>query len=564
MADNENLSKKTSVNSQGVPEDSDVDRINDFVTSTEETQGQEAEEEPAAVEEEAKEEKPKEKPKDRPKPVVKKVVENKQPKKIFKKPIKTIGEKKMIKVKKVEKPVPKKEVKVSRKATENKVREKKGGNDKVLIWAGIGLLIIILAVVLYLALTPKAVVPAPVNQTTKSIAATVNGDPIYLQDVLTQYNKLNPATRTASSMESILNQSINQLLLTQEAKKDGIQVSSSEVDSEINNVKIQNGLSDTQMLQALQQQGLDMPTFRTMVESSLKIRKLLNQTILQNISISDAEVQAYYATNIDQFKVPAKVTVQHILIAVQGNVTDTAAKALADNVNSQLNGTNFCDLVLKYSDDAGSKNTCGQYTFAKGDFNNPDFENPSFSMQVNDTTIVKTVFGWHIIHKLADILGRTQNLTEVYDQINKTLYDNAAQVNFDAYISGIKSRSTIVNYLTKEGTGTVQNAPIVEANTTASVNLDDFAKCLAADNVSMYGASWCPHCNDQKTMFGTSFQYINYVECADPNNSQVQTPACNKAGISGYPTWVINGTLYPGEQTLAGLAKMTGCVLPTQ
>src|SRR5215467_2633829 len=43
--------------------------------------------------------------------------------------------------------------------------------------------------------------------------------------------------------------------------------------------------------------------------------------------------------------------------------------------------------------------------------------------------------------------------------------------------------------------------------------LDAFAKCLTAKNAKMYGAYWCPHCQDQKEMFGSSFQYAPYVEC---------------------------------------------------
>jgi len=32
---------------------------------------------------------------------------------------------------------------------------------------------------------------------------------------------------------------------------------------------------------------------------------------------------------------------------------------------------------------------------------------------------------------------------------------------------------------------------------------DAFAKCLASKQAKMYGLYWCPHCIDQKEMFGT-------------------------------------------------------------
>ena len=85
--------------------------------------------------------------------------------------------------------------------------------------------------------------------------------------------------------------------------------------------------------------------------------------------------------------------------------------------------------------------------------------------------------------------------------------------------------------------------------------LDGFAQCLTEKDVKMYGTEWCSHCKNQKEMFGTSFQYINYVDC--DKSKQV----CEIAGVGGYPTWEIEGKLYPGEQQLNNLASLSGCEL---
>ncbi len=84
-------------------------------------------------------------------------------------------------------------------------------------------------------------------------------------------------------------------------------------------------------------------------------------------------------------------------------------------------------------------------------------------------------------------------------------------------------------------------------------SLDDFARCLKSKGATMYGAVWCGHCKEQKTLFGESFKYVNYVEC--PENEAL----CQQMGITGYPTWVINGVHYSGTQSLERLASLTGC-----
>ncbi len=95
--------------------------------------------------------------------------------------------------------------------------------------------------------------------------------------------------------------------------------------------------------------------------------------------------------------------------------------------------------------------------------------------------------------------------------------------------------------------------------TTPASKYDGFAKCLTEKGATLYGATWCGHCQNQKKMFGDSIQHVNYIECADAKGGQ--TDACEFAGITGYPTWDINGEKIPGEMPLETLSEKTGCSL---
>lgn len=99
-------------------------------------------------------------------------------------------------------------------------------------------------------------------------------------------------------------------------------------------------------------------------------------------------------------------------------------------------------------------------------------------------------------------------------------------------------------------------------NQVKSANLDDFAKCLKEKGATFYGASWCGHCQKQKTMFGEAQKYLPYVECSAPDGKS-QTDVCKDKQISGYPTWVFaDGSRQAGEISLQKLADKTGCQLP--
>ncbi len=92
--------------------------------------------------------------------------------------------------------------------------------------------------------------------------------------------------------------------------------------------------------------------------------------------------------------------------------------------------------------------------------------------------------------------------------------------------------------------------------------LDGFAQCLKTQGAVFYGAFWCPHCQNQKAMFGSSVKYLPYVECSLPSGTG-QTQICIDKKIQSYPTWVFpDGTQTTGETPLTELAAKTGCVLP--
>ncbi|MEK7649577.1 MAG: hypothetical protein AAB367_01245 [Patescibacteria group bacterium] len=92
--------------------------------------------------------------------------------------------------------------------------------------------------------------------------------------------------------------------------------------------------------------------------------------------------------------------------------------------------------------------------------------------------------------------------------------------------------------------------------------LDGFTQCLKDKGAVFYGAFWCPHCQNQKAMFGSSDKLLPYVECSTADGKG-QLPVCREKNIEGYPTWTFaDGTRESGELDLVVLAQKTGCELP--
>lgn len=88
---------------------------------------------------------------------------------------------------------------------------------------------------------------------------------------------------------------------------------------------------------------------------------------------------------------------------------------------------------------------------------------------------------------------------------------------------------------------------------------DGFAQCLTEKGVVMYGTYWCSHCLDQKKLFGSSFEYVTYVECS------TELDRCNAEKVQATPTWIFgNGEREVGKLSLEKISEISGCVLPTE
>ncbi len=97
--------------------------------------------------------------------------------------------------------------------------------------------------------------------------------------------------------------------------------------------------------------------------------------------------------------------------------------------------------------------------------------------------------------------------------------------------------------------------PVTSESTPATLAL---AQHLTSSGARMYSAYWCPHCHEQKELFGKqATAKLTIIECA-PDGRNSQAALCESRKIQGYPSWEINGKLDSGVKTLPDLALRSG------
>lgn len=149
-----------------------------------------------------------------------------------------------------------------------------------------------------------------------------------------------------------------------------------------------------------------------------------------DVKVTEKEIESFYEYNIAAYSHPKEVKARHILFKVDPKAskeTDEEVRKKAEGILARVRkGEDFAKLAAQYSD-CPSKSKGGDLGyFAKGQMV-PAFEEAAFNLKKGEIgELVKTPFGYHII-QVEDIKEPyTQTLDEVRDEIVKTLTRNEA------------------------------------------------------------------------------------------------------------------------------------------
>jgi uncharacterized membrane protein/thiol-disulfide isomerase/thioredoxin len=92
--------------------------------------------------------------------------------------------------------------------------------------------------------------------------------------------------------------------------------------------------------------------------------------------------------------------------------------------------------------------------------------------------------------------------------------------------------------------------------------LKDLASHLNTSGVKFFGAYWCPHCQQQKALFGAAAKFLPYVECSPHGPQAPQATECLVRDIKSYPTWLVGETKYAKLLSIEQLARLTAYSTP--
>jgi parvulin-like peptidyl-prolyl isomerase len=218
-----------------------------------------------------------------------------------------------------------------------------------------------------------------------------------------------------------------------EGESMGVKVTDQEIETELDKLKQQYFQGDEEKYSAeLAKQGLTDADVRNELRTRILTNKIY-EAVTKKVTVSDADIKAYYDKNPSQYQQPASRDVRHILVKNE---------ALAQKLHDQIQGgADFAKLVEKYTQDTASKADGGKLTAFKGRTVAP-FDEFVFSAKTGDLSDpIKTEFGWHIIEVLSAVKPATTTpLDQVKDAIKTTVLQTKQSAAMKAWIAALPAK----------------------------------------------------------------------------------------------------------------------------
>src|SRR5687767_10866539 len=167
--------------------------------------------------------------------------------------------------------------------------------------------------------------------------------------------------------------------------------------------------------------------YRVGEQRKVKYLLLDRELARQRVAVPPNDVQRYYNDNIQQYQTPERVRASHILLNTGGK-DEAAVRKQAEELLAKIKaGADFAALAKQYSEDPGSKEKGGDLDFFPRGQMVPEFEASAFSLKPGDVSdLIKTQYGFHIIKVAEKQAGTTQPLETARAQIQQTLASQIA------------------------------------------------------------------------------------------------------------------------------------------
>ncbi|WP_339725228.1 SurA N-terminal domain-containing protein [uncultured Paraglaciecola sp.] len=220
--------------------------------------------------------------------------------------------------------------------------------------------------------------------------------------------------------------------------------------------------------------------FDTELKVSLSYVELQLEDLLPGIEVTEQELEEYYQQNLVDYRTEEERQAAHILF--ESTEQDDAIAAKAEEVLAKIQGgEDFSELAKTFSSDTFSAENGGDLGwFGKG-IMDPAFEDAAFSLanKGDVSAVIKSEFGYHII-KLTDI--KAEQVT-AFEEVKQEIVTKVKTFKAEERFYEVSQRIAEVAFEVPDNLDEVADIAGKEINTTDLFGRNDAPEAVSSPNV---------------------------------------------------------------------------------
>lgn len=284
--------------------------------------------------------------------------------------------------------------------------------------------------------------PAAEAAIVERVVAVVGERPILLSELRQRakphlariaMSSTNPSQQAAAESEllrELLNRMIDERLEEQAADKAHITVTQEQIDDGIRQVAAQAKLTPKDIIAEARKQGLSEQDYRDEIRRQLLEGRLIQLRVRGRVRVTEQDARAAYThwtkEVAQQNPVDLRILVLQVAPGASAQQVQMRQTLAEDIVRRARAGEDFCTLVLDYSEDPATKNSCGSRGPVPLQALFPELQQAATSLKVGETAnpiVFRDPTGNQAM--LVVQLASAQTEVPPYDQVKDQMMDRA-------------------------------------------------------------------------------------------------------------------------------------------
>ena len=286
--------------------------------------------------------------------------------------------------------------------------------------------------------------------TVNRIVAVVNEDVVTEADVdasldlwLEEQDPQPPAGDPARLRDAVLRRLIEQRVILQEARRQGIQVGEDDIDQRL--VEIRRRFESEEAFQrSLAESRLPMERLKEQLRDQLMVQRLIDTKVRATITVSPLEVAKALDAHPELARPGDRVRASHILVRASGRQSAEQARALITSLHQQAaQGADFADLARRHSEDPQASAGGVLGWVAPGELL-PELDRALFELQEGQVSPpIETSLGFHLVKLEERRAADRLSVADANHAVHQQLYQQKFQDAFSRWLAGLLERAYI-------------------------------------------------------------------------------------------------------------------------